>query len=105
MVTVNVVVLAGTVAADPVERTLPSGDEVTELRLSVPEAGRRLLPLPVAVWHKDVGKRVLEVIAKGDDVLVYGQLVRRFYRSGAGARSLTEVVAAGIKKLEPAPAE
>jgi hypothetical protein len=27
-------------------------------------------------------------------------LVRRFYRSGAGARSLTEVVATGIKKLE-----
>jgi hypothetical protein len=27
--------------------------------------------------------------------------VRRFYRSGAGARSLTEVVAIGIKKLEP----
>jgi hypothetical protein len=46
MVTVNVVVLAGTVAADPVERTMPSGDEVTELRLSVPEAGKRLLPLP-----------------------------------------------------------
>src|SRR5262245_5174373 len=105
MVTVNVVVLAGTVAADPVERTMPSGDEVTELRLSVPEAGKRLLPLPVAVWHKDVSKRTLKPIAKGDDVLVYGQLVRRFYRSGAGARSLTEVVAAGIKKLEPVPAE
>src|SRR5262245_28096751 len=105
MVTVNVVVLAGTVATDPVERTMPSGDEVTELRLSVPEAGKRLLPLPVAVWHKDVSKRTLKPIAKGDDVLVYGQLVRRFYRSGAGARSLTEVVAAGIKKLEPVPAE
>ena len=101
MVTVNVVVLAGTVAADPVERRMPSGDEVTELRLSVPEAGKRLLPLPVAVWHKDVGKRALKGIGKGDDVLVYGQLVRRFYRSGAGARSLTEVVATGIKKLEP----
>jgi hypothetical protein len=29
---------------------------VTELRLSVPETGKRLLPLPVAVWHKTVGK-------------------------------------------------
>jgi hypothetical protein len=29
------------------------------------------------------------------------QSIGRFYRSGAGARSLTEVVAAGIKKLEP----
>jgi hypothetical protein len=48
---------------------------LTELRLSVPEAGKRLLPLPVAVWHKGVGKRVLKPIVKGDDVLVYGQLV------------------------------
>ena len=67
MVTVNVVVLAGTVAADPVERRMPSGDEVTELRVSVPEAGRRLLPLPVAAWHATVGKRALKDIAKGDD--------------------------------------
>ena len=34
-------------------------------------------------------------------MLVYGRLVRRFYRSGAGARSLTEVVASGLKRLEP----
>ena len=102
MVTVNVVVLAGKVAAEPVERQLPSGDEVTELRISVPESGKRLLPLPVAVWHGSVDRATVGEIAKGDDVLVYGQLTRRFYRSGAGARSLTEVVATGIKKLEPA---
>ena len=45
---------------------------------------------------------MLSGIAKGDPVLVTGQLVRRFYRSGAGARSLTEVVASGIKKLDKA---
>ena len=101
MVTVNVVVLAGTVSADPVLRRMPSGDEITELRLSVPEAGRRLLPLPVAAWHATVGPEAVHDIAKGDEVLVHGQLVRRFYRSGAGARSLTEVVANGIKKLDP----
>lgn len=100
MVTVNVVVLAGTISAEPVERRLPSGDEVTELRLSVREAGRRLLPLPVAVWHTSVGRAAIQGIAKGDAVLVHGQLVRRFYRSGAGARSLTEVVATGIEVLE-----
>ena len=101
MVTVNVVVLAGTVSADPVMRELPSGDEVTELKLSVPEAGKRFLPLPVAAWHKAVGKRALRDIAKGDAVLVHGQIVRRFYRNGGGARSVMEVVATGIKKLEP----
>jgi single-strand DNA-binding protein len=100
MVTVNVVVLAGTLAADPVCRRLPSGDEVTELRLSVPEAGKRLLPLPIAVWHTAIGSSAIQGIGKGDDVLVHGQLVRRFYRSGAGARSLTEVVASGIKRLD-----
>ncbi|MEX2101522.1 MAG: single-stranded DNA-binding protein [Actinomycetota bacterium] len=100
MVTVNVVVLAGTVAAEPVVRRLPSGDQVTELRISVPESGRRLLPLPVAVWHATIGPAELERIGKGDPVLVHGQLVRRFYRSGSGARSITEVVAQGIRKLE-----
>jgi len=80
---------------------MPSGDEVTELRVSVPEAGKRLLPLPVAVWNKASLGDVLSGLKKDDDVLVYGQLNRRFYRSGAGARSLTEVVATGIKKLEP----
>ena len=59
MVTANVVVLAGTLSADPIQRRMPSGDEVTELRLSVPEAGKRLL-LPVAAWHATVGARTLE---------------------------------------------
>jgi single-strand DNA-binding protein len=103
MVTVNVVVLAGTVAAEPVERRMPSGDVVTEFRVSVPEPGKRLLPLPVAVWHGSVGAATIQAICKGDPVLVTGHLTRRFYRSGAGARSLTEVVASGIKKLESAP--
>jgi single-strand DNA-binding protein len=101
VVTVNVVVLAGTVAAEPVARRMPSGDEVTELRLSIPEAGRRLLPLPVAMWHSAIPELARADIEKGDRILVHGQLVRRFYRSGAGARSLMEVVASGVKKLEP----
>jgi single-stranded DNA-binding protein len=103
-VSVNVVVLAGTVDADPVERRMPSGEECTEIRLSVPEPGSRLLPLPVVAWHAEVGKKRLKGLRKDDEVLVYGRLVRRFYRSGAGARSLTEVVASGLKRLEPSEA-
>jgi single-strand DNA-binding protein len=100
-VSVNVVVLAGTIAADPVERRVPLGEECTEIRLSVPERSRRLLPLPVVAWHAEVGRKPLKGLRQGDEVLVYGRLVRRFYRSGAGARSLTEVVASGLKRLEP----
>ena len=59
-VSVNVVVLAGTIDADPVERPMPSGEECTEIRLSVPEPGRRLLPLPVVAWHAEVGKKWLK---------------------------------------------
>jgi single-stranded DNA-binding protein len=98
---VNVVVLAGTIAADPVERRMPSVEECTEIRLSVPEPARRLLPLPIVAWDAEVGKKRLRDLRQGDAVLVYGRLVRRFYRSGAGARSLTEVVASGLKQLEP----
>jgi len=102
MVAVNVVVLAGRVAADPVRRVLPSGVEVTELRVHVPEEGKRLLPLPVAVWHDSVPPAVMDGLVKDDQVLVHGHLARRFYRSGSGARSLTEVIASGIRKLPEA---
>ncbi|MET1012756.1 MAG: hypothetical protein ABWY83_10305, partial [Actinomycetota bacterium] len=43
-----------------------TGPEVTEIRLPVPEVGKRLLPLPVAAWHGTVGAQVLDEIAKGD---------------------------------------
>lgn len=97
MVSVNVVVLAGTVAAEPVMRSMPSGDVVTEFRLSTPADGQRLLPLPVVAWHNAVDVPAFD---KGDDLLVSGQLVRRFYRSGAGARSMTEVVATSVRVLD-----
>ena len=62
---------------------------------SSPSRSRRGTPRSAA--------RALDAIAKGDAVLVHGQLVRRFYRSGAGARSLTEVVATGIKTARSGP--
>ena len=36
----------------------------SSLRLSIPEAGRRLLPLPIATWHATVGARALDETAK-----------------------------------------
>ena len=48
MVTVNVVVLAGKLSGAPEFAEMPSGDTVAKLRLQVPEAGKRVLPLPVA---------------------------------------------------------
>jgi hypothetical protein len=61
----------------------PSIHGLSELGVFVPEAGKRLLPLPVAAWHATVGPHALDGTAKGDRVLVHGQLVRRFYGSFA----------------------
>lgn len=98
MVTVNVVVLAGRLSADPEIVEMPSGDQVARLRLQVPEAGKRLLPLPVVAWDRPARKGC-ERLAKGDAVMVRGHLVRRFFRGQGGGRSIMEVVATEVKKL------
>jgi single-strand DNA-binding protein len=99
MVTVNVVVLAGRLSDAPELKTMPSGDQVARFRVSIPEEGKRLLPLPVSAWDR-LPRRACESLAKGDPVLVRGHLIRRFYRDGGGGRSITEVVATEVKKLE-----
>jgi single-strand DNA-binding protein len=99
MVAVNVVVLAGRLSDAPEIKSMPSGDQVTRFRLHVPEAGKRVLPLPVSAWDK-LARKGCERLVKGDSVLVRGHLVRRFFRDGGGGRSVTEVVATEVKKLE-----
>lgn len=99
MVTVNVVVLAGRLSDSPEVKAMPSGDQVARFRLQVPEAGKRVLPLPVSAWEK-TARKVCESLIKGDAVLVRGHLVRRFFRDGGGGRSVTEVVATEVKKLK-----
>ena len=99
MVAVNVVVLAGRLSDAPEVKSMPSGDSVTRFRLYVPEAGTRVLPLPVSAWDR-AARRSCEPLEKGDEVLVRGHLIRRFFRDGGGGRSVTEVVATEVKKLE-----
>jgi single-strand DNA-binding protein len=99
MVGVNVVVLAGRLSDQPEVKELPSGDHVTRFRLYVPETGKRVLPLPVSAWDR-LARKGCERLTKGDAVLIRGHLVRRFFRDGGGGRSVTEVVATEVKKLE-----
>jgi single-strand DNA-binding protein len=104
MVTVNVVLLAGKLSTDPEFVEMPSGDTVARLRLQVPEAGKRVLPLPVAAWDR-APRKGCERLAKGDPVMVRGHLIRRFFRGQGGGRSITEVVATEISKIEEEPTE
>jgi single-strand DNA-binding protein len=98
MVAVNVVVLAGRLSDKPEVKVMPSGDQVTRFRLHVPEAGKRILPLPVSAWDR-TARKGCEQLDKGDAVLVRGHLIRRFFRDGGGGRSVTEVVATEVKRL------
>jgi single-strand DNA-binding protein len=99
MVTVNVVVLAGRLSANPEFSEMPSGDTVARLRLQVPEAGKRVLPLPVAAWDR-AARKGCERLAKGDPVMVRGHLIRRFARGQGGGRAMMEVIASEVKKLD-----
>jgi single-strand DNA-binding protein len=100
MVAVNVVILAGRLSDAPEVKEMPSGDHVARFRLYVPDSGKRVLPLPVSAWDR-LARKGCERLAKGDEVLVRGHMVRRFYRDGGGGRTVTEVVATEVKKLEP----
>src|ERR671918_443121 len=98
MASVNVVVLAGRLSADPELAEMPYGDTVARPRLQVPEAGKRVLPLPVAACDRPA-RQGCERLAKGDAVMVRGHLVRRFFKGNGGGRSITEVIASEVKKL------
>ena len=90
----NIAVLAGTLSSDPAIRTLPSGDELCLLQLTItaPDGGRaRSVPVRVtgtaAPWKA------------GDQLLVIGRVSRRFFRAAGRTASATEVEAARVIPL------
>jgi len=110
----NEVLLIGRLAADPVSRVLPSGDLLVSFRLVVarPPGQRRGSGSPVgrvatvdtldcAAWRKDV-QRSLTRMVTGDVLEVTGALRRRFWRTGGGAASRSEVEVARVRRLERA---
>ena len=86
---INVVLVAGRLVHDPESRTLPSGSVAVSFSMTVRTPGEKTTSVP-AVWY-DPPKRVLRWSA-GDDVVTQGAVVRRFFRTGAGLGSATEVV-------------
>lgn len=86
---VNVVVLRGVVTSGPVERELPNGDVVTSLDVATQTVEGRLL-VPVVAVDQTVS------VDEGDEVVVLGQVRRRFFRAGSGVQSRTEVVAGKV---------
>jgi single-strand DNA-binding protein len=87
----NLVVLRGSITREPVVRDLPSGGSVTQLELNTIVGGRST-SVPVAVHDRSV------TVAVGDQVVVVGQVQRRFFRVGGVTQSRTEVIAARVVK-------
>ncbi len=85
----NLVILRGRVTSDPTVRVLPSGRTVTQIELTTRCDGASV-SVPVVVDERPV------VCRAGDDVVVAGQVRRRFFRAGGNTQSRTEVVAAEI---------
>lgn len=90
-VDLNVAVLRGTVSSDPKVRDLPSGSSVTNVEVTT-RIDDGTCSVPVVVHDTTV------TIAAGDEVVVVGQVARRFFRAGGVTQSRTEVVARTVVK-------
>ena len=108
----NEVRLVGRLAVEPVHRELPSGDPLVSFRLVVERdaaavraarsGGSSRSPtvdtLECSAWRRDV-QRTLARTGPGDVLEVQGALRRRFWRTGAGAASRSEVEVVRVRRL------
>ena len=99
----NSVRLAGRVTGVGEATTLPSGDVVHTIRVTVRRSGTRhgersgVDAIDVACWTAAT-RRTAARLEVGDRVVVDGALRRRFFRVGASAASRYEVEAAKVQR-------
>ncbi|WP_109471304.1 single-stranded DNA-binding protein [Ornithinimicrobium cavernae] len=104
---VNTIHLVGRVSWGPEARTLPSGDEVVQLRIVIPRRSPRgrggrtqVDAIEVACWSARTRAAALRLAV--DDVAdVEGSLHRRFYAAGEGRVSRYEVEARRLRRVRP----
>jgi single-strand DNA-binding protein len=85
----NLVVLRGVLSRDSVTRTLPSGDELIAYEVTTRD-GSGASTVPVSA------KASSPVLIAGSEVVVVGQVKRRYFRAGGTTQSRTEVVADAV---------
>ena len=89
----NVVVLRGVLSRPAEERALPSGSRLVAIELTIRRDDAPAEGVPVAWFDPPASAGGLDV---GDEVWVVGRVRRRFFRTGGGTQSRTEVVAAEV---------
>lgn len=90
----NIVVLQGTLSAEPLERTLPAGRNVMNWDVTT-ETSEGKQTVPVA-W--DEPSKAVRAFDAGDSVVVLGSVRRRFFRTGGTTSARTEVLASAVAK-------
>jgi single-stranded DNA-binding protein len=90
----NLVVLAGRIAAEPEIRTFDSGATLMRLLVTVrsDEPRRRLDVIPVVQWNPDPSDLPGGTV-RGRAVWIAGAVQRRFWSVGEGRTSRIEIVA------------
>jgi len=89
----NVVTLRGTLSRAPQARTLPSGDSLVAFEVTIRDHDVPTESVPV-VWFNPPARALK--LSDGAEVVVRGRVRRRFFRTGAGTGSRTEVVASAV---------
>ena len=98
----NEVALVGRVTTPAADRELPSGDMISTWRISIdrdPGPGNDVVTC--TAWTTRL-RRSAAAWQKGDVVEIVGALRSRFWRSGAGLGSATEVEVHTAKRLAAA---
>lgn len=89
----NLSVLIGTLSRPPEPRSLPSGDELLALEVTVQRLDGPAESVPVSWLAPPAEARSW---SSGAAVLVIGRVRRRFFRAGGLTQSRTEVVASAV---------
>jgi single-strand DNA-binding protein len=89
---INLTVLAGALSSDPRDLDLRSGTRLRRLEVTT-RTGAGAHSVPVA-WFDPPASG--DGLAAGDEVVVVGQVRRRYWGTPAGPRSQTEVVASAV---------
>jgi hypothetical protein len=91
---VNLAIVCGPCSAAPELRVLESGTRVASLSVRVP-AGEQATSVPVTVWDPPGW---IEALDAGDEVIVVGQIRRRFYSRPGGVGSRVDLEAVTIAR-------
>jgi single-strand DNA-binding protein len=88
----NLVLVRGTLSSVPIRRTLPNGSDIVQIEVTSRDSDGVARSVPVIV-HEPIGKDDFTTWDAGIEVVVVGSVARRFFRSGGGTASRTEVIA------------